>query len=151
MRAVVQRVTSAEVSSRSDPTARYETVGRIGPGMCVLVGVTHTDTPADAEKLAGKLAGLRIFDDGEGVMNLGALDVGAEFLVVSQFTLYGDTSRGRRPSWTDAARPEQAEPLVDHVVSTLRATGAGVSTGRFRTEMSVELVNDGPVTLVIDV
>ena len=151
MRAVVQRVTSAEVSSRPDPAARYRTVGRIGPGLCVLVGVTHTDTLDHAAQLAAKLAGLRVFDDADGVMNRGALEVGGEFLVVSQFTLYGDTSRGRRPSWTQAARPEHAEPIVDHLVEQLRRSGAVVATGRFRTEMSVELVNDGPVTLVIDV
>ncbi len=151
MRAVVQRVTSAEVSSRADSSAPYLTVGRIGHGLCVLVGVTHTDTLDQAAQLAAKLAGLRVFDDADGVMNRGALDVGGEFLVVSQFTLYGDTSRGRRPSWTQAARPEQAEPIVDHLVEQLRGSGAVVATGRFRTEMSVELVNDGPVTLVIDV
>lgn len=151
MRAVVQRVTSAEVRSRDEAGADFESVGRIGAGLCVLVGVTHSDSAAEAEKLAGKLAGMRIFDDSDGVMNVGATDAGAEFLVVSQFTLYGDTSRGRRPSWVDAARPEQAEPLVDTVVERLRATGATVETGRFRTEMEVELVNDGPVTLVIDV
>jgi D-tyrosyl-tRNA(Tyr) deacylase len=151
MRAVVQRVTSAEVGSRADPAAPYLTVGRIGHGLCVLVGVTHTDTLDHATQLAAKLAGLRVFDDADGVMNLGALEVGGEFLVVSQFTLYGDTSRGRRPSWTQAARPEHAEPIVDHLVEQLRRSGFMVATGRFRTEMSVELVNDGPVTLVIDV
>lgn len=151
MRAVVQRVTSAEVRSRPDSASPYLTVGRIGSGLCVLVGVTHTDTPDHAEKLATKLAGLRIFDDSNGVMNLGALEVGGEFLVVSQFTVYGDTSRGRRPGWAAAARPEHAEPLVDHVVEHLRAQGAVVATGRFRTEMTVALVNDGPVTLVVDV
>jgi len=151
MRAVVQRVTSASVRSRSDSFPDFETVGEIASGLCVLVGVTHSDSTAQADKLADKLAGLRIFDNADGVMNLGASDVGAEFLVVSQFTLYGDTGRGRRPSWVDAARPDQAEPLVDRVVERLRATGATVASGRFRTEMEVELVNDGPVTLVIDV
>jgi D-tyrosyl-tRNA(Tyr) deacylase len=151
MRAVVQRVLSAAVTSRAVGESDAQTVGRIGPGMCVLVGVTHTDDRENAEKLAAKLYGLRIFGDADGVMNLAAPDVGGEFLVVSQFTLYGDTRRGRRPSWTEAAPPEHAEPLVDHVVDELRAFGAVVATGRFRTEMVVDLVNDGPVTLVIDV
>lgn len=151
MRAVVQRVVSASVTSRPDPQSEFAVAGEIGPGLCVLVGVTHNDGLGEADKLATKLAGLRIFPDGEGVMNRGALDVGAEFLVVSQFTLYGDTSKGRRPSWIDAARPEHAEPLVDRVVDQLRSHGATVATGRFRTDMQVELVNDGPVTLIVEV
>ncbi|MFT4656888.1 MAG: D-tyrosyl-tRNA(Tyr) deacylase [Candidatus Aldehydirespiratoraceae bacterium] len=151
MRAVVQRVVSAAVTSRPDPESLYVVVGEVGPGLCVLVGVTHGDGPDEADKLAGKLAGLRIFADDEGVMNRGALEVGAEFLVVSQFTLYGDTSKGRRPSWIEAARPEHAEPLVDRVVHQLRAQGATVATGRFRTDMQVSMVNDGPVTLVVEV
>ena len=150
MRAVVQRVTKAEVRSRLTEDADYEVVGRIGAGMCVLVGVTHDDGRAEADKLAGKLAGLRIFADGDGVMNLAAADVGADFLVVSQFTLYGDTAKGRRPSWVAAARPEHAEPLVERVVEQLRATGARVETGRFRTDMHVDIVNDGPVTLIVE-
>jgi D-tyrosyl-tRNA(Tyr) deacylase len=128
-----------------------EEVGAIGTGLCVLVGVTHTDGEAEARKLADKVWGLRVFDDDEGVMNISAEDAGAEVLVVSQFTLYGDTSRGRRPSWIAAARPEVAEPLVDEVVAALRALGASVATGRFRADMQVDLVNDGPVTLVLDV
>lgn len=104
----------------------------------------------EADRLAAKLFGLRIFGDHDGVMNLGAADVGAEFLVVSQFTLYGDTAKGRRPSWVAAARPEHAEPLVERVVSQLRAAGADVQTGRFRTDMQVDLVNDGPVTLIVE-
>lgn len=151
MRAVVQRVLSARVSSRRDAGAEFETVGDIGLGACVLVGVTHSDSPSEADRLAAKVVGLRIFDDDAGVMNVGASDVGGEFLVVSQFTLYGDTTRGRRPSWAEAARPEHAEPLVERVVERLRASGARVETGRFRTEMRVDIVNDGPVTLVIDV
>lgn len=150
MRAVVQRVTQAEVRSRSDGDDDHVPVGRIGAGACVLVGVTHEDGEVEADKLAAKLAGLRIFADGDGVMNLGAADVGAAFLVVSQFTLYGDTAKGRRPSWVAAARPEHAEPLVDRVVEQLRATGARVETGRFRTDMQVEMVNDGPVTLIVE-
>ena len=126
-------------------------VGAIGPGLCVLVGVTHDDTAAEADKLASKLFHLRVFDDDDGVMNRSLADAGGAALVVSQFTLYGDTSRGRRPSWVAAARPEQAEPLVDAVVRALRGLGAEVATGRFRADMRVALVNDGPVTLVVDV
>lgn len=149
MRAVVQRVERASV------TVHGEVVGVIGPGLCVLLGVTHDDGPTHADKMAAKLWGLRVFDDADGVMNESLsthADRGAwaEVLVVSQFTLYGDTTRGRRPSYIAAARPEHAEPLVDAVVDSLRSLGATVATGRFRTEMRVELVNDGPVTLVID-
>lgn len=144
MRAVVQRVSSASVAVAG------EVVGSIGQGLCVLVGVTHDDDAVVAAKLAEKLWFLRVFDDEAGVMNRSASDVGAELLIVSQFTLYGDTSGGRRPSWIAAARPEVAEPLVGHLVASLRALGAEVATGRFRTEMQVTLTNDGPVTLVID-
>ena len=145
MRAVVQRVSSAQVHSGG------ELVGRIGPGLCVLVGVTHDDTEACAKRLADKLWNLRIMADADGVMNLSVADTTRELLVVSQFTLYGDTVKGRRPSWIAAARPEHAEPLVDAVVHELRALGATVGTGRFRTDMQVELVNDGPVTLLVEV
>ena len=127
------------------------TVGAIGRGLCVLVGATHDDDVADARRLAAKLWNLRIFDDDAGVMNRSLADVGGQALVVSQFTLYGDTSRGRRPSWVAAARPEQAEPLVEAVVGALRGLGAQVETGRFGAEMLVALVNDGPVTLVVEV
>ncbi|WP_116999867.1 D-aminoacyl-tRNA deacylase [Desertimonas flava] len=144
MRALVQRVSSAGV------TVAGETVGAIGRGLCVLVGVTHDDTVDTAAKVADKIWNLRVFDDDAGVMNRSAAAVGAEILVVSQFTLYGDTSGGRRPSWIAAAPPEHAEPLVDHVVASLRAAGAVVATGRFRTEMQVSLVNDGPVTVMIE-
>ena len=126
------------------------TVGEIGPGLCVFVGVTHDDDDAAARKLADKIWNLRVFDDDEGVMNRALSDGCGDVLVVSQFTLYGDTSKGRRPSWTAAARPDIAEPLVDAVVESLRALGANVATGRFRTEMHVELVNDGPVTVAIE-
>ena len=129
---------------------RREVVGEIGAGLCVLVGVTHDDTTSDAEWLARKVWNLRVFDDESGVMNRSASDLGAEILVVSQFTLYGDTSKGRRPSWIAAARPEHAEPLVDAVVARLRDLGAVVATGRFRTEMRVALVNDGPVTIMLE-
>jgi D-tyrosyl-tRNA(Tyr) deacylase len=126
-------------------------VGEIGPGLCVLVGVTHDDTEATARKLADKIWGLRVIDDDEGVMNRSVADTTGEVLIVSQFTLYGDTSGGRRPSWINAARPEHAEPLVQAVIDQLRASGATVATGRFRTEMRVSLVNDGPVTVLLEV
>lgn len=151
MRAVVQRVERATVTVTVDGVPVPEVTGGIGPGLCVLVGVTHGDDRSGAAKLAAKLWGLRIFDDEDGVMNTSVADVGGEVLVVSQFTLYGDTSKGRRPSWTAAARPEQAEPLVAALVEELRALGATVATGRFRADMRVELVNDGPVTVIIDV
>jgi D-aminoacyl-tRNA deacylase len=145
MRALVQRVLRASVKSEG------ELVGSIGPGLCVLVGVTHQDNEALAVKLAGKLWNLRIVDDESGVMNKSVAETSGEILVVSQFTLYGDTSAGRRPSWINAARPEHAEPLVELVVSTLRELGATVATGRFRTNMEVELVNDGPITVMVEV
>ena len=134
-----------------DGNAPWEVVGSIGSGLCVLVGVTHDDTEANARKLADKIWGLRVIDDDNGVMNRSIADTGGEVLIISQFTLYGDTSGGRRPSWIDAARPEHAEPLVQAVVDHLRAAGATVSTGRFRTEMEVSLINDGPVTLLLEV
>ena len=144
MRAVVQRVTRASV------TVDGEVVGAIHGGLCVLVGVTHDDDDARAAKLADKLWHLRILDDADGVMNVSASDAAAPILVISQFTLYGDTAKGRRPSWLAAARPEQAEPLVEAVVARLRDLGATVATGRFRADMAVELVNDGPVTLLVE-
>ena len=125
-------------------------VGAIGAGLCVLVGVTHSDTPDVAAKLASKVANLRVFDDADGAMNVSLLDTGGAALVVSQFTLYGDTVKGRRPSWVAAARPEVAEPLVDDFVRELAALGVPVATGRFRAEMQVALVNDGPVTLLLE-
>ena len=126
-------------------------MGAIGAGILALVGVTHADTDPQARKLADKIWNLRVFDDEAGVMNRSAADQGLEILVVSQFTLYGDTRKGRRPGYAEAARPEIAEPLVDAVVDELRAFGATVATGRFRTQMAVALVNDGPVTLSIEV
>lgn len=144
VRALVQRVTVASV------TVEGEVVGAIGPGLCVLVGITHTDGPDEARKLAAKLAKLRVLDDDAGVMNRSVLDVGGEILVVSQFTLYGSTAKGNRPSWIDAARPEHAEPLIDAVVAALRDLGISVATGRFRTTMAVALVNDGPVTVLLE-
>lgn len=145
MRAVVQRVSRASVTVGAAP------VGSIGPGLLVLVGVTHDDDHARAAAMASKVAHLRVLPDADGVMNRSVLDEGAGVLVVSQFTLYGDTSRGRRPSWVAAARPEDAEPLVEAVVQELRALGVDqVETGRFRADMQVELVNDGPVTVIIE-
>ena len=145
MRALVQRVSRASVSVDGD------VVGEIGVGLCVLVGVTHDDTEADARKLADKVWNLRVFPDADGTMNLPLAETGGEALVVSQFTLYGDTARGRRPSWVGAARPEQAEPLVDAFAAALRDLGATVATGVFGAHMQVELVNDGPVTLMLEV
>jgi D-tyrosyl-tRNA(Tyr) deacylase len=144
MRALVQRVTEATV------VVGDETVGAIGAGLCVLVGVTHDDDAAVATKLADKLWHLRVMDDAAGVMNRSVADTTQALLVVSQFTLYGDTSRGRRPSWIAAAAPEHAEPLIDALVARLRALGATVATGRFRADMQVRLVNDGPVTLMLE-
>ena len=145
VRGLVQRVKSASV------TVAGEVIGEIGPGLCVLVGVTHEDGPEQARKLAEKLWHLRVMDDEAGVMNRSVADTTREVLVVSQFTLYGDTSGGRRPSWIAAARPEHAEPLVDAVVAHLRGLGATVATGRFRTEMLVDIQNDGPVTVLVEV
>jgi len=145
MRAVVQRVSSASVSVAG------EVVGAIGPGLCVFVGVTNGDTPELAERLARRVWSLRIMDDAEGVMNLSVGEAGGAVLVVSQFTLYGDTSRGRRPSWRAAAPGEVAEPLVDAVARSLGDLGVMVATGTFGATMSVELVNDGPVTVLVEV
>lgn len=125
-------------------------VGEIGPGWCVLLGVTHTDTEAIADRVADKLWHLRGFDDEDGVMNLPVASVGGSILVVTQFTLYGDTTRGRRPSWGAAAPPEHAEPLTERFVRSLRQLGASVETGRFGADMQVGLVNDGPVTLLLE-
>jgi D-tyrosyl-tRNA(Tyr) deacylase len=149
MRGLVQRVLEASVTI--DGVDADEVVGAIGRGLCVFVGVTHDDSIANARKLADKIWGLRVMDDDNGVMNRSIAETGGEVLIVSQFTLYGDTTGGRRPSWINAARPEHAEPLVQQVVDQLRASGAVVATGRFRTEMRVSLVNDGPVTLVLEV
>ena len=145
MRALVQRVGEARV--RIDDTV----VGAIGRGLCVLVGVTHDDDDAAASKLADKVWNLRVFPDDAGVMNVPLAEAGGEALVVSQFTLYGDTRRGRRPSWVAAAPPERAGPLVESFVAALRSLGATVATGRFGADMQLELVNDGPVTLMLEV
>jgi len=149
MRALVQRVVRAQVTATVDGVD--EVTGAIGAGLLVLVGVTHTDDSSVARSLAAKVWHLRIMDDEAGVMNRSVAETGGQVMVVSQFTLYGDTGRGRRPSWIAAARPEQAEPLVQAVIDELRRLGAGVASGRFRTDMKVELVNDGPVTVMIEV
>ncbi len=143
MRALVQRVTEASV------TVDGKIVGAIDHGLCVLVGVTHDDDVAKAHKLAEKLWKLRIFGDDEGKMNRSVNDVDGALLVISQFTLYADTRKGNRPSYVDAAAPEVAEPLIEELVSHLRAQGADVRTGRFRADMKVALVNDGPVTVAV--
>ena len=144
MRAVVQKVSSASV------TVEGEVVGAIDKGFMILLGVTHNDTEEQAAWLAKKVSGLRIFEDDDQKMNLSLLDVGGDCLVVSQFTLYGDCKKGRRPSFVDAARPEQADKLYQVFCEKLRETGCKVETGRFQTFMKVSLVNDGPVTLILD-
>ena len=149
MRAVVQRVHEASVTAHVDGEAVV--TGRIDAGLVALVGATHDDDRHAAHRLADKLWHLRCFADEQGRMNRSAADTGAGVLVVSQFTLYGDTSRGRRPSYVAAAPPEQAEPLVEEVVARLRAHGARVATGRFGAQMDVHLVGDGPVTLLLEV
>jgi D-tyrosyl-tRNA(Tyr) deacylase len=144
MRAVVQRVTRAKVAVSS------EVVGEIQQGLVVLLGVARDDLETDAEYLAAKITALRIFDDEQGKMNLSLKEVGGEMLVISQFTLYGDVRRGLRPSWIGAAAPEIAEPLYECFLKRARETVPRVEAGRFRSAMQVELVNDGPVTLVIE-
>ena len=145
MKAVVQRVARAEVRSEG------KTTGRIGRGAVVLLGVGRSDAEADADKLADKVSRLRIFDDAEGKMNLPISAVpGGKYIVVSQFTLHGDARKGNRPSYVEAAPPERAEPLYERFVGRLREGGCEVEMGVFRTEMQLELVNDGPVTLVLD-
>ena len=142
---MIQRVTRARVTVEGD------TVSEIGRGLLVLVGVAPGDGAADTIVLGEKLAGLRIFADDDGRMNRSVQDVDGEILVVSQFTLYGDTRKGRRPSFVGAASPEEAEPLIEMLVARIQALGVTVATGRFGAMMAVELLNDGPVTLVVDV
>jgi len=144
MRAVVQRVTRARV------TVDDQVVGEIEKGLVVLLGVAHDDTKADADYLAQKIASLRIFDDSDGKMNLSLKEIDGGLLVVSQFTLYGDVRRGLRPSWSDAAPPESAEPLYEYFVELSRKLIARVATGSFRKTMLVDLINDGPVTIMLD-
>jgi D-tyrosyl-tRNA(Tyr) deacylase len=144
MRVVLQRVTRASVSIDG------RVAGAVGRGFCLLVGLTHGDTDAAVDWMAEKVAGLRLFPDADGKMNLGLDEVGGGVLVISQFTLYGDTAKGRRPSFTDAARPETAIPLYQRFVGALRARGLEVATGEFGADMQVEIHNDGPVTLILE-
>jgi len=144
MRAVIQRVTRARV------TVDDRIVGEIGNGLVVLLGIARDDTKDDAEYLVPKIIALRIFDDADGRMNVSVKDMDGGLLVVSQFTLYGDVRRGLRPSWSDAAAPEIAEPLYDYFVESSRKLLGRVETGSFRKTMQVELVNDGPVTILLD-
>jgi D-tyrosyl-tRNA(Tyr) deacylase len=143
MRAVVQRVLRARV------VVGGRTVGAIGPGLCVLLGVAAGDSASDAERLAAKIARLRIFENEAGKFDLSLLDIGGEALVVSQFTLIADTAKGNRPSFGGAAPPEEAEPLYEAFCASLRGLGVGLQTGVFGARMQVELLNDGPVTLVV--
>ncbi|MEK0431787.1 MAG: hypothetical protein RL139_1591 [Gemmatimonadota bacterium] len=144
MRVLLQRVSRAEVRVDGVP------IGRVGAGFCLLVGFTGTDGEEQVTWMADKVAGLRLFPDADGKMNLGLADVGGAVLVVSQFTLYGDAAKGRRPSFVDAARPEVAIPLYEAFVTRLRELGLPVETGRFGAHMEVDLVNDGPVTLWLE-
>ena len=144
MRAVVQRVKRASVTIDGTKTAE------VGVGFLILLGVHETDTEADAEYLAKKCCGLRVFEDDNGKMNRSVQDVGGTFLVVSNFTLYGDCKKGNRPSFTSAARPETAVPLYEHFISCVRQSGIACQTGTFGADMQVELLNDGPVTLIVE-
>ena len=145
MRALIQRVSRASVS------VDQRIVGTIGNGLCVFVGVTHTDDATTAKKLADKIWNLRVFEDTQGLMNHAVGELTGDVLVISQFTLYGNTQKGRRPSFVQAARPETAEPLIRGLCEALTDLGANVSTGQFQKHMEVEIHNDGPVTLTIDV
>jgi D-tyrosyl-tRNA(Tyr) deacylase len=144
MRVVLQRVSGASV------TIGNRVSGAIGRGYCLLVGFAHGDTAAQVDWMAEKVAGLRLFADADGKMNLGLADVGGAVLVVSQFTLYGDASKGRRPSFIDAARPETAIPLYERFVAAFRTAGLETASGEFGADMQVEIHNDGPVTLILD-
>jgi D-tyrosyl-tRNA(Tyr) deacylase len=148
MRAVVQRVRRAQVSVGS--REKNEITGQIGRGLLVLLGVSLTDSDSDAAYLAEKIAGLRIFDDDNGKMNLSVADIGGSILAVSQFTIFGDVRRGKRPSFDSAAPPDIARPLYEYFISQIRAAGLPCETGRFRQDMQVELLNDGPVTILLD-
>ena len=145
MRALVQRVSEASVEVEGS------VVGAISKGLLIFIGITHSDSKEVAKKLANKVIGLRIFEDQNGQMNFSTKDVSGEFLVVSQFTLYGNVDSGRRPGWTEAARPEQAEPLIEYFIECLEAWGLKVETGIFQADMDVQLINQGPATLLIEV
>jgi D-tyrosyl-tRNA(Tyr) deacylase len=144
MRVVLQRVSRASVTIGGSVT------GVIGPGFCLLVGFTHADTDAQVDWMADKVAGLRLFSDAEGKMNLGLSEVAGGVLVISQFTLYGEATKGRRPSFIDAAGPDVAEPHYQRFIAALRSRGLEVATGEFGADMQVEIHNDGPVTLILD-
>ncbi len=144
MRIVLQRVTRASV------TIAGNVVGAIDRGFCLLVGFTHSDTPAEVDWMAEKVIGLRLFTDAEGKMNLGLSEVSGSLLVISQFTLYGNSEKGRRPSFIDAARPEVAIPLYQRFLDQLKARGVSVASGEFGADMLVQIHNDGPVTLIVD-
>ena len=144
MRVVLQRV------SRASVTIDGRTAGAIGRGFCLLIGLTHTDTEATVDWMADKVAGLRLFSDADGKMNLGLDEAGGGVLVISQFTLYGDAAKGRRPSFVDAARPEQAIPLYQRFIAALRRRVLEVAAGEFGANMQVEIHNDGPVTLILE-
>ena len=144
MRALLQRVSEASVSVDD------KVVGQIGPGFVVLIGISDQDTDDDSDYLVGKTLNLRVFADADGKFNLSALDTGADLLVISQFTLYADTRKGRRPSFTDAAPPDKASEMFDDVLERFRASGLKVETGRFQAHMQVSIHNDGPVTIMLD-
>lgn len=144
MRALLQRVTGAGVSINGAPQKR------IGQGLVILLGITHTDATVDTDFLVNKIEGLRIFNDADGKMNLSLQDIGGDVLIASQFTLYGDARRGRRPSFTDAARPDIAIPLYKGFIEAFRSRGLRVTTGEFGADMKVEIQNDGPVTLMLE-
>ena len=144
MRALLQRVSQASVAVSG------ETIGSIGPGFVVLVGIARADERADIDYIVSKTVNLRVFADDDGRFNLSALDVGAELLIISQFTLYADTRRGRRPSFTDAAPPDDAAALFDDTLAAFRDTGLTIATGRFQAHMNVSIHNDGPVTIMLD-
>ncbi|MDH3446374.1 MAG: D-aminoacyl-tRNA deacylase [Deltaproteobacteria bacterium] len=144
MRAVIQRVAEARVTVGND------VVGKIGPGLCILLGVSKTDGENNVDSLARKASQLRIFEDYQGKLNRSVIDTGGEVLVVSQFTLYGDCRKGNRPSFSEAAPPAEAERLYEHFVAKLRAAGLSVATGRFQAAMKLALENDGPVTLILE-
>ena len=148
MRAVIQKVTHARVDTLE--ADRRETVGQIQHGLMVLLGVSHADSEAEARYIADKTANLRIFEDDAGKLNLSLKDIGGAVLLVSQFTLYADARNGRRPSFSEAARPKQADALYQRVAEMLRGHGLHVETGRFQTHMQIDLCNDGPVTLLLD-